>query len=278
MYCKLFASLYQGTLRGRSDEILVFTNLLAHTSAGGVVDKHFRAIAEETGLTIERVKEAIHVLESADDESRSPEADGARLVRLDEHRVWGWQVVNHGKYRAIKNEDDRAEQNRLAQQRFRDRQKAGANGGESAIVSSVSIGNQRKPKQKQKQKAEAEAEADVLLEKEPKGAGELDLIPEIKIQTTNPIPESIRLALQPLYRRGLDTAWSSKEVKTWKKLNLSESQALADIALFSKARATGWTYYRRDIETLLNNWQAEVEKASHELKQTKPMAKIDRCF
>lgn len=124
MYCKLFASLYQGTLRGKSDEILVFTNLLAHCGREGTVDKHFRAISEETGLPIERVKAAIEVLESADPESRSPEEDGARIVRMDEHRVWGWRIVNYGKYRAIRSEDDRAEQNRLAQQRWRDRNKS----------------------------------------------------------------------------------------------------------------------------------------------------------
>ena len=154
MYCKLFASLYQGTLRGRSDEILVFTNLLAHTTAAGRVDKHFRAIAEETGLSMDRVKQAILVLESPDEESRSPDEDGARLVRMDEHRVWGWRVVNHGKYRAIKDEDDRAEQNRLAQARFRERKKAEANGETSAIVSSVSESNTSKPKQKHKAEAE----------------------------------------------------------------------------------------------------------------------------
>lgn len=157
MYCKLFASLYQGTLRGRSDEILVFTNLLAHTSAGGIVDKHFRAVAEETGLSLDRVKQAILVLESPDEESRSPDEKGARLVRLDEHRVWGWRVVNHGKYRAIKNEDDRAEQNRLAQARFRERKKAEANGEKSAIVSGVITSNTDKPKQKHKADADAEA-------------------------------------------------------------------------------------------------------------------------
>ena len=40
---------------------------------------------------------------------------------MDEHRVWGWRVVNHAKYRAIRSEEDRAEQNRLAQARWRER-------------------------------------------------------------------------------------------------------------------------------------------------------------
>lgn len=123
MYCKLFASLYQGTLRGKSHEILVFTNLLAHCDALGQVDKHFRAIAEETGLTIDEVKAAIDVLEAPDPESRSPDMDGARIIRVDAHRAWGWLVVNYEKYRSIRNEDDRREQNRLAQERWRAKNK-----------------------------------------------------------------------------------------------------------------------------------------------------------
>lgn len=123
MYAKLFASLYQGTLRGCSDEILVFTNLLAHADSGGVVDKHWRAIAEETGLSRERVEAAIATLEAPDPESRSPDEEGRRIVLIDEHRAWGWRIVNHGKYRAIRNEADRQEQNRMAQARWREKNK-----------------------------------------------------------------------------------------------------------------------------------------------------------
>lgn len=151
MYAKLFASLYQGTLRGQPHEILVFTNLLAHTGRDGTVDKHFRAISEETGLTMDEVKAAILVLESPDPESRSPEEMGARIVRLDEHRVWGWRVVNHGKYRAIRSEDDRAEQNRLAQKRFRERNNSKPPSAES-----------KPDKPMQRQEAEADAKAESL--------------------------------------------------------------------------------------------------------------------
>ena len=119
MYVKLFSSLYQGTLRGRSDDILVFTNLLAYADQHGIVDKHFKAIADETGLPLDRVEAAIASLEAPDPESRSPEFDGRRIIRMDEHRVWGWRIVNYGKYRSIRSEDDRREQNRLAQERWR---------------------------------------------------------------------------------------------------------------------------------------------------------------
>ena len=109
MYAKLFSSLYQGTLRGRSDEILVFTNLLAHCDKEGYVDKHFRAIAEETGISQDRVREAIGILEQPDPESRSPEVEGRRIVRIDDYRAWGWQVVNFLKYRGIRDEEARRE-------------------------------------------------------------------------------------------------------------------------------------------------------------------------
>lgn len=122
MYVKLFSSLYQGTMRGRSDEILVFTNLLAYCDQYGIVDKHFKAIADETGLPLDRVHAAIVSLESPDKESRSQENEGRRILRMDAHRAWGWKVVNYGKYRAIRNEEDRREQNRLAQERWRNKQ------------------------------------------------------------------------------------------------------------------------------------------------------------
>lgn len=123
MYAKLFTSIYQGTLRGNSHGLLVFTNLLAHADMEGRVDIHPRAIAEEVGLTVEEVKQALLVLESPDDESRSPEEQGRRIVRLDEHRAWGWIVVNYVKYRSIRNEDDRREQNRRSQAAWRAKQK-----------------------------------------------------------------------------------------------------------------------------------------------------------
>lgn len=155
MYCKLFASLYQGTLRGRSNEILVFTNLLAHSTKEGTVDKHFRAIAEETGLSVDEVKAAITVLESPDEESRSPEENGARLVRLDEHRVWGWRVVNYGKYRANRSEDDRAEQNRQAQARWREKHKADSNGSKPPSAE----GKRDKPMQRERKKQKKEEDS-----------------------------------------------------------------------------------------------------------------------
>ena len=119
MYAKVFSSLFDGSLRGHSDEILVFVNLLSHADAFGIVDRHWRAISDETGLSHERVKVAITALESPDAESRTPTEEGKRIVHLDAHRDWGWRIVNHAKYRDLCSKEQNAER----QRRFREHQK-----------------------------------------------------------------------------------------------------------------------------------------------------------
>ena len=157
MYAKLFTSIYQGTLRGNSHGLLVFTNLLAHCDKHGEVDMHPKAIAEEVGLSVSDVRVTLAMLESPDDESRSPDCEGRRIVRLDEHRDWGWRVVNYLKYRAIRDEDDRREQNRQAQERWRARQREAAEEQSTDVsqhkpASSVVEGDKPIQKQIQKQK------------------------------------------------------------------------------------------------------------------------------
>lgn len=121
MYGKIFQSLYQGTLCGHAAEILVFTNLLAFKDKDQFVDKHPKVIAFEVGLSEDEVRAAIKNLEGPDPESRTPDEGGARIRRADEHREWGWYVVNGGKYDAIRNAEERRRQNAQAQRRKRER-------------------------------------------------------------------------------------------------------------------------------------------------------------
>lgn len=109
---KVFKSLFTGSMRGRSDEILVFVNMLASCSAEGIDDRHPKAIAGDVGLSHERVRRALTKLEQVDRESRSADEDGRRIVRLDQHRDWGWRIVNYAKYRARSRESDRREYKR----------------------------------------------------------------------------------------------------------------------------------------------------------------------
>lgn len=251
MYCKLFASLYQGTLRGKSDEILVFTNLLAHCGRDGTVDKHFRAISEETGLSLDEVKAAITVLESPDEESRSPEEEGARIKRLDEHRVWGWQVVNYGKYRAIRSEDDRAEQNRLAQQRWRERNKS---------KPSSATSKRDKPKEREKD----------MEKNTPNGVqgGELLEFPSEKPAWT---PTEIQRRLNGLFRRKDSTQWSRGELKAFKDIGEITEDDITRLERYYLAKIPeAKDYRRRDLSTLLNNFRGEVDRARN-FRETSPV-------
>ena len=63
---------------------------------------------------------------------------------MDEHRVWGWKIVNYGKYRSIRSEDDRREQNRLAQERWRQKNKQSK--PSSAQAEGEAINSKSKPK------------------------------------------------------------------------------------------------------------------------------------
>ena len=162
MYAKLFTSIYQGTLRGNSHGLLVFTNLLAHCDKDGIADIHPRAIAEEVGLAPDQVRAALDELEAPDEESRSPEEGGRRIVRVDEHRAWGWRVVNYLKYRAIRNEEDRREQNRRAQEAWRKRHKA-EHGEVSRAKPRSSKVSPAKP-QKAHTEADTEAEGDTSFD------------------------------------------------------------------------------------------------------------------
>jgi len=164
MYGKIFASLYQGTLRGRAHEILVFTNMIACADQYGVVDKHPRAIAEETGLTLDQTREAIAFLEAPDPESRTPEYGGARITKAFPNRVWGWSIVNYLKYRAMRNEEDRREQNRLAQERWRASRKPTSADVSQDKPASAEV-SPDKPKEKEKEKEKnREAAAIAALE------------------------------------------------------------------------------------------------------------------
>ena len=123
MYEKLFLSIFQGTLRGNTHGLLVFTNLLSHADKLGYADIHPRAIAEEIGITVDDVRAALDRLEAPDPDSRSAVEEGRRIVRVDEHRNWGWRIVDYSKYRAARSADDRREQNRVAQATWRAKQK-----------------------------------------------------------------------------------------------------------------------------------------------------------
>jgi hypothetical protein len=96
---------------------------------------------------VESVEKAIDCFLSADPYSRTKAFDGKRIECID----GGWRLLNHRKYREIRDEEDRREKNAEAQSRFRSKQSKPVSATSNPPSSTVSHGHHN---------AEAEAEAD----------------------------------------------------------------------------------------------------------------------
>lgn len=106
MYVKVFEQIYDSSIVENWQTRFVFLDLLVLADRDGIVDATHESIARRTNVPIEVIRSAISELEQPDLKSRSPAFDGRRIVRLDEHRDWGWRIVNYGKYREIRNKTD----------------------------------------------------------------------------------------------------------------------------------------------------------------------------
>lgn len=99
MFAKIFEQIYDSSIADDWQARVVFQDFLILADKDGVVDMTIEAIARRTNIPIQIIREAIPKLEGPDATSRTPDHDGRRIMRLDEHRAWGWKIVNFLKYR-----------------------------------------------------------------------------------------------------------------------------------------------------------------------------------
>ena len=95
---------------------MTFQQMIILADDQGVVDITPHALAARTGIPLDIISSGLETLEKEDDYSRSPEEEGRRIERLDDHRPWGWKIVNYMKYRNLANREDKrkADRDRLA--------------------------------------------------------------------------------------------------------------------------------------------------------------------
>ena len=89
--------------------LVTFQQMIVLADINGTVDMTADAIARETTIPLEIINTGIEALEKPDPESRSPEEEGRRIIRLRENSTWGWKIVNYAHYRKIQSEEQRAE-------------------------------------------------------------------------------------------------------------------------------------------------------------------------
>lgn len=94
----------------------VIANMNPDRKHGATVELNPKLLAFILGESEKDVQAAIDVLCKPDNNSRSKEEKGRRLIQLGQFE---YRVVNGAKYREIRNEVERKEQNRVAKARER---------------------------------------------------------------------------------------------------------------------------------------------------------------
>jgi hypothetical protein len=112
LYVKIFEQIYDSSVAEDYQVRIVFQDFLVLADEDGIVDVTPEAIARRTNVPLDIVRAGIQKLEQPDPQSRTKECEGRRLIRLDDHRDWGWRIVNYLKYRAIRKKEDRTDYHR----------------------------------------------------------------------------------------------------------------------------------------------------------------------
>jgi len=121
-YSKLYSSIVHSSLWTEPDHIrILFITLLAIADREGYVFGSRNGLIRLANLDSDQCAQAdpFQALMDPDKDSsdilRNPENEGRRIIAV----AGGFQILNFLYYRSLRNEDDRREQNREAQARFR---------------------------------------------------------------------------------------------------------------------------------------------------------------
>ena len=123
MYGKIFESMYDGTLAADWKAMITFQQMIVLADYNGIVDYTPPALSRRTGIPLDIINHGIKKLEEPDPYSRTPEEDGRRIRRLENHRPWGWYIINYENYKKLATRAEQRENARLRKQKQRDRER-----------------------------------------------------------------------------------------------------------------------------------------------------------
>jgi hypothetical protein len=157
-YTKLFSSILASTV-WREDHAtrIIWITLLAMADSNGVAEGSIPGLADFARVTIAECEAALTKLSSNDAYSRSKEHGGRRICEVD----GGWQILNHAKYRAKMNADERREYLRAKQAEHRQRQQSAVNTASTNVNNrqqKSTLSTQPEPEPEPEPEAEPEAE------------------------------------------------------------------------------------------------------------------------
>lgn len=255
MFAKVFTQIFDSSLAVDYQVRIVFQDFLLLCDANGVVDMTPESISGRTGLPLEIVRKGIAKLEQPDPESRTPDFGGRRIIRLDDHRTWGWLIVNYAKYRATESPDQRREKTRERMRRLRLRR----SGDASSVTEASPTVTERHcdagdGKQKQRQMEKQKEEASTHVPPTRAREGELGLAaPENDVnRSPRAIPGSAT-AVVPTWDMALSWMKSTNEAgAAWVESEVRQA--------FVTLGERGWTRTTARGEVMTHDWKLSMEK------------------
>lgn len=138
MYAKVFEQIFDSSIS--EDHVVrhAFMDLLVLANKHGEIDMTLKAISRRTNVPLDIIERAVSILCQPDPSSRTATEDGRRLILMDEHRDWGWKIVNFAHYNAMRNEDSRREYFREYKAKWRANKKTSTMSTVDKIESTVS--------------------------------------------------------------------------------------------------------------------------------------------
>lgn len=103
-FTKLFSSITESTVWCESSDVrIVWIAMLAMADRHGRVFGTIPGLANRARVPVSACREAVKRFMEPDEDSRTKEHEGRRIREID----GGWVLLNHGKYRSIRDEEER---------------------------------------------------------------------------------------------------------------------------------------------------------------------------
>jgi hypothetical protein len=164
-YTKLFNSIITSTIWSEDDQTrIVWITMLAIADKNGEVQGSIPGLARIAGVPVEACRNAITKFLSPDVDSRTKDDEGRRIDVIE----GGWHLLNHGKYRNMASDADRAEKAAIRQAKHREKVKRNAPTCHTIVTdsnASVTPESHQIPQADTNTDTEAEADRDNKLKK-----------------------------------------------------------------------------------------------------------------
>jgi hypothetical protein len=146
-YTKLLSSITASTIWMEPNPTrITWITMLAMCDQNGHVFASVPGLAHIARVSLEECVAALECFLAPDPYSRSSDNEGRRIEPVD----GGWRLLNHATVRSLRDPEVRREQNRLAQQRFRDKNREDDVSQSKPESAGISPSDQIRSKQKAK--------------------------------------------------------------------------------------------------------------------------------